>query len=157
MSDHINTACSSPPSCHSTVRPGGDGEIHEGPNSTEVGDRFHEGDVFRRGGSHGGGEFGARRHGSGDRFAVRHTIPRQHVRDILSLGEGDGSGWSVPVNFDAKELGGGAKVSEFEVGGEFLDEGLDGRLGLGDEGHVIQKHRDDDPEGVSEEDIDRRV
>jgi len=43
------------------------------------------------------------------------------------------------------------------VGGEFSDEGLDGRLGLGDEGHVINKHRDDDPEGVPEEDIDRGV
>jgi len=42
-------------------------------------------------------------------------------------------------------------------GGELFDEGLDGRLGLGDEGHVIHKHRDDDSEGVSEEDIDRGV
>ena len=49
----------------------------------------------------------------------------------------------------------GPKVSEFEVGGELLDEGLNGRLGLGDEGHVINKHRDDDSEGVSEEDRQR--
>jgi len=27
------------------VRSGGDGKVHEGPNSTEIGDRFHEGDV----------------------------------------------------------------------------------------------------------------
>jgi len=45
------------------------------------------------------------------------------------LREGDGPGGSVPVNLDAKQLSGGAKVPEFEVGGELLDEGLDGRRG----------------------------
>jgi hypothetical protein len=139
------------------VRSGGDGQVHEGPNSTEIGDRLHEVDVFRGGGSHGGGEFGARGHGSGDRFAVSHAIPLKHVKDVLLLREGDGPGGSVPVNLEAKKLGGGAKVSEFEVGGELLDEGLDGRLGLGDEGHVVHKHWDDDPEIVPEEDIDRGV
>ena len=139
------------------VRSGGDGKAHEGSNSTEVGNRLHEGDVFRGGGSHGGGEFGARGHGSGDRFAARHAIPLKYIKDVLLLREGDGLGGSVPVNLDSKELGSGAKVSEFEVGGEFLDEGLDGRFGLADDGHVIHKHRDDDSEGVPEEDIDRGV
>ena len=138
--------------CIGDVGSGGDGQVHERSNSTEVGDRLHEGDVFRGKGGHGRGEFGARGHGSGDRFAVRHAVSLKHVKDVLLLRDGDGSGWSVPVNLEAKELGGRAKVSEFEVGGELLDEGLDGRLGLGDEGHVINKHRDDDPEGIPEED-----
>ena len=129
------------------VRSGGDGKIHEGPH----------GDFFRGGGSHGGGQFAARGCGGGHRPGVRHPIPLKHVKDVLLLGEGDSPGGSVPVNPDAQQLGGGPKIPELEVGGELLDEGLDGRLGLGDEGHVIHKHRDDDPEGVSEEDIDRGV
>ena len=91
------------------------------------------------------------------RLAVRHPIPLKHVKDVLLLRDGDVPGGPVPVNLNAKELSGRAKVSELEVGGEFSDEGLDGRLGLGDKGHVINKHRDDDPEGVPEEDIDRGV
>ena len=39
--------------------------------------------LMRGGGSHGGGEFEARGHRGGDRFAVRHPIPLQHVKDIL--------------------------------------------------------------------------
>jgi hypothetical protein len=35
------------------VRSGGDGQLHEGSNSTEVGDRLHQGDVFRGRGGHG--------------------------------------------------------------------------------------------------------
>ena len=35
------------------VRSGGDGQVHEGSNSTEVGDRLHEGDVFRSRRGHG--------------------------------------------------------------------------------------------------------
>jgi len=84
-------------------------------------------------------------------------VPLKHVKDILLLREGDGSGGSVPVNLEAKKLGSGAKVPEFEVGRELFDEGLDGRRGFGDDGHVIHKHRDDDSEIVPEEDIDRGI
>jgi len=81
-------------------------------------------------------KFGDRGHGSGDTFTVRHTVPLKHVKDVLLLREGDGFGGSVPVNLEAKKLGGRTKIPELEVGGELLDEGLDG-----DEGHVINKHR----------------
>jgi hypothetical protein len=67
------------------------------------------------------------------------------------LREGDGPRGSVPVNLEAKKLSSGSKVPEPEVSGELLDEGLDGRIGLGDDGHVINKDRDD--EVVPEEDV----
>jgi len=44
------------------------------------------------------------------------TIPLKHVKDVLLLRERDGPGGSVPVNPDAKKLGGGTKVPELEVG-----------------------------------------
>src|ERR1700761_9835553 len=95
---------------------GGNGNIEEGTNCTDVGHSLHLVNFFWSLGTLGIRKDNARIDWSGNRGASGEAISVKHVQDVLPLGKMNGLVGSVSLNLDSKEELNATKPFEFKVG-----------------------------------------
>ena len=139
------------------VRARGDRKIVECSNCSLIGNVLHLSAFFISLGRIVLGEVEARVHGCEDRCTSRHAESVEEVDDILTLTEPHGPVLPITSDGNAEEEVDGAEVTNLEV---LVEEGLDvvGELGgLGHDGDVVDKDRDDDLDALAFSDVNGRV